>query len=246
MREFAAGFATLGRGIAFWGRAPGTMALGLVPAFIVAAFFVAGLVALGFFVDDASIALTPFAESWTPFWAVTVRIAVGAVLFGVALVLVVVTFTALTLVVGEPFYDRIWRAVERAETGEVPDSAYGFWRAVGDSAALIARGIGVAIVAGLIGLVPVIGTAAGFVVGLLLTAWVLADELTSRALSARGIAGRERRRMLRTHRARALGFGVATQLCFLVPLGAVAVMPAAVAGSTLLAHHVAREVTARS
>jgi CysZ protein len=32
-----------------------------------------------------------------------------------------------------------------------------------------------------------------------------------------------------------LGFGVATQLCFLVPLGAVATMPAAVAGSTMLA-----------
>jgi CysZ protein len=31
-----------------------------------------------------------------------------------------------------------------------------------------------------------------------------------------------------------LGFGVATQLCFMVPLGAVATMPAAVAGATLL------------
>jgi CysZ protein len=41
---------------------------------------------------------------------------------------------------------------------------------------------------------------------------------------------------MRAHRARVLGFGVATQLCFLVPLGAVATMPAAVAGSTLLAH----------
>jgi CysZ protein len=32
-----------------------------------------------------------------------------------------------------------------------------------------------------------------------------------------------------------LGFGVATQLWFLVPLGGVLVMPAAVAGATILA-----------
>jgi CysZ protein len=52
---------------------------------------------------------------------------------------------------------------------------------------------------------------------------------------ARGIDRPERNALLRAHRGRALGFGVATQLCFLVPGGAVATMPAAVAGSTLLA-----------
>ena len=41
--------------------------------------------------------------------------------------------------------------------------------------------------------------------------------------------------LLRGHRAQLLGFGVATQLCFMIPLGAVFTMPAAVAGSTMLA-----------
>ena len=41
-----------------------------------------------------------------------------------------------------------------------------------------------------------------------------------------------RRKLMRRHLPRVLGFGVSTQLCFLVPLGAVAMMPAAVAGST--------------
>ena len=88
----------------------------------------------------------------------------------------------------------------------------------------------------LIGLIPFVGGVLGFVTGVLLTGWLLADELTSRALSARGLDRRARRELLRTNRARALGFGVPTQLCFLVPLGAVAVMPAAVAGSALWAH----------
>ena len=50
---------------------------------------------------------------------------------------------------------------------------------------------------------------------------------------------------MRRHRARVLGFGVATQLCFLVPLGAVATMPAAVAGSTLLARSLLEDAPAR-
>ncbi|MFT4213350.1 MAG: hypothetical protein QM622_01035 [Microbacterium sp.] len=62
------------------------------------------------------------------------------------------------------------------------------------------------------------------------------DEPTSRGLSARGLGSGERRMLRRRHRARTLGFGVATQLCFLVPFGAVVTMPAAVAGSTLLGH----------
>jgi CysZ protein len=70
----------------------------------------------------------------------------------------------------------------------------------------------------------------------LCTGWLIADELSSRALTARGLTRDARRQLMRAHRARVLGFGVATQLCFLVPLGAVATMPAAVAGSTLLAH----------
>jgi CysZ protein len=39
---------------------------------------------------------------------------------------------------------------------------------------------------------------------------------------------------LRAHRPLALGFGVAVFLSFLVPLGAILLMPAAVAGAALL------------
>jgi CysZ protein len=35
-----------------------------------------------------------------------------------------------------------------------------------------------------------------------------------------------------------MGFGVAVFVCFLIPFGAVLVMPAAVAGATLLTRHV--------
>ncbi|HEY6800895.1 MAG TPA: hypothetical protein VI121_09645, partial [Agromyces sp.] len=63
---------------------------------------------------------------------------------------------------------------------------------------------------------------------------------------ARGIARSGRRALLRGHRAELLGFGIATQLCFMIPLGAIVTMPAAVAGSTLLARSALDDANYRS
>ncbi|MFG6279723.1 EI24 domain-containing protein [Microbacterium sp. 5K110] len=236
MHEFLQGARLLLRGLGQWRRSPGAMALGLIPGFLVGLVFGAALVAwavlLGNVVDD----WTPFADDWDPLWATVLRTAIGVASFGAAAFLAIVSFTAVTLTVGEPFYDRIWRATELTALGRVPDSDYGFWRSIADAVRLIARGALTALAAWLLGLIPVVGGVLGFTVGLLLTGWLLADELTSRSLAARGLDRRARRAVLRENRARALGFGVATQLCFLIPLGAVAVMPAAVAGSTLWTH----------
>lgn len=225
----------LGGGLAMWRRIPGTMALGLAPAAVVGIVLLAGLVALSLQLPSLTEFVTPFADGWPGLWAGVLRVAVGTAMLGAALVLIAISFTALTLLIGEPFYDRIWRAAEQ-ELGEAPpDAAYGFWRAVGDGVSFVVRGILIAIAAGLLGIIPVVGGFVGAVGGVLMTGWLLADELSSRALSARGIDRATRRSLLGANRARTLGFGVATQLCFFVPLGAVLIMPAAVAGSTVLA-----------
>ena len=234
MREFFRGIGFLLRGFGWWRRRPGAMALGLVPAAIVALVLGAGLTALGFALPDLTSSATPFAEDWVPFWRDFLRFGIGAAAFGGALVLAIVSFTALTLIVGEPFYERVWRTVETDLGGPVPHEDYPFWRSVVDGLSLVGRGILVALLAALVGLIPVVGAVLGFVTGVLLTGWLLADELSSRSLTARGLTRAERRRLLGAHRARALGFGVATQLFFLIPFGAVVVMPAAVAGSTAL------------
>ncbi|GAA1998081.1 EI24 domain-containing protein [Microbacterium pumilum] len=235
MREFVRGITLLARGFAYWPRRPGLMALGLVPAAIVAALFLAGLIALGAFLPAITEAMTPFADGWPGLWSTVIRVAIGTALLGAALVLLAVSFTALTLLIGEPFYDRIWRAVESDLGSSGIDADYGFWRALGDGFRLLARGVGVALLAALVGLVPVVGGVLSTILALLLTGWLIADELTPRALTARGIDRAARRELMRHHRARVLGFGVATQLCFLVPLGAIITMPSAVAGSTVLA-----------
>ena len=123
MREFVRGAALLGRGFGFWRRRPGLMMLGLLPAAIVGALFLARLIALSASLPGLTDAMTPFADAWPSLWATVFRIAVGTALLGSALVLVVVTFTALTLLVGDPFYERIWRAVERMPEPRLPTPA---------------------------------------------------------------------------------------------------------------------------
>jgi CysZ protein len=74
--------------------------------------------------------------------------------------------------------------------------------------------------------VPVLGAAVG--------GWLLAIELTGAPFQRRGRRLQDRRQVLRAHRPLTLGFGVAVFLSFLIPLGAILLMPAAVAGATLL------------
>jgi CysZ protein len=237
MREFVGGVALLGRGFAYWRRRPGLMALGLIPAAIVGILFLSAIVALAYFLPGITVAITPFAEGWPGLWATVLRATIGTAMVGASLVQVAVSFTAVTLIVGEPFYERIWRAVEAdlGEAGAAIDADYGFWRSVRDGLVLFVRGIAIAILAALVGLIPAVGGVLATVFAVTLTGWLIADELSSRALSARGIDWTDRRALMRRNRGRILGFGVATQLCFMIPLGAVATMPAAVAGATHLA-----------
>lgn len=242
--DFTRGIGLLFRGFGWWRKRPGTMALGLIPAGIVGLALLAGLITLGAFLPTIAEALTPFAGEWPSIWLTVIRIAAGTAVFGAALVVTAVTFTALTLMVGEPFYERIWKQVETDTGASVPAADYGFWRGARDGLMLLLRGVLAALIAAVLGFIPVVGGVLGGAVGLTLTAWLLADELAARGLAARGLTRVERRELLRGRRALTFGFGLATQLCFLVPLGAIVTMPAAVAGATLLAREVAPPVAA--
>ncbi|MGI9822780.1 EI24 domain-containing protein [Agromyces sp. Marseille-Q5079] len=245
-QRFLLGVRMLLRGFGFWRRQPGAMLLGLVPAAIVWVVVLVGLVALGFSLPGLTVWATPFAAGWIEPWATIMRTTVGAIVLGGAIVLAAVTFTGLTLMVGDPFYERIWHAVEADLGGEPTGDGIGFWRSAGDAVGFIGLGILVSLGVALSGLVPVIGGFLAPVLGVVLSGRLLAWELTGRAFESRGIPADVRRTLLRGHRARLLGFGIATQLCFMVPLGAVFTMPAAVAGATMLARTVLDDVAARA
>ena len=239
MREFAAGVGTLLRGFRMWKSHTRLLALGLIPAFIAWAVLLAAIIPLLIWLGDITDWMTPFADGWTAPWQGILRFGLGAVIVIAALALSAAVFTALTLTIGDPFYQRIWKGVERS-LGEEPTGESGFWSTVGEGVRLITMGLLVALLTLVIGFIPVVGGVTASVIGVILNGRLLARELTGRAFDARGVTGHSRSGMLRTGRARVIGFGVATQLCFLVPFGAIVTMPAAVAGSTLLAHDLRR------
>jgi CysZ protein len=241
IRRFFGGIACLGRGFRLWATSPRLMVLGAIPAIIVGAFYTAAVVVLILNLAAVSGWITPFASGFAQPWRDVVRIAAGAAILLAAVLVAVFTFAALTLAVGDPFYERIWRDVER-RAGQPPVSSEASflrqaWRGTGNALRLLSITVLIAAVLFLGGLIPVVGQTVVPLLGVLFGGWVLALELTGFAFDARGLTFRQRRRMLGGNRAAALGFGMATYLLFLVPFAAVVTMPAAVAGATMLARN---------
>jgi len=238
VRQFLAGASLLGRGLELVLRSPRLLALGLLPALIAGVLYVVALIFLIRFVPDLARFSTGFARGWGGARDL-LEVLAGIAIVGVAVLLGLLAFTAVTLAIGDPFYERISERVER-RYGGVPEAVeVGFWRSLGRSVVDSIRLISLSILAGiplfLLGLIPVAGQIVSPVLGALVGGWLLAVELTGAPFQRRGQRLRDRRRVLRAHRPQALGFGVAVFLCFLIPLGAIFLMPAAIAGATLLA-----------
>ncbi len=240
-REFFAGATLVLRGFATWRRRPALMLFGMLPALIAAALVVTVLVTIGLNAEQWATAITGFAAEWQADWRNALRTAVAIALVAGVLIGAFYGFTTLTLLIGDPFYERVWRRTEE-DLGEFAPTPVKFWRSFGDGLLLVLRAISYGLLTFLAGLVPLIGAVIGPVTGVLLGGHLIQRELTTRPLEARGIDGAVRSGVMRGSRARALGFGVATQLLYLVPGGAVFVMPAAVVGATLLA----RDAVARA
>src|SRR5690606_1119101 len=126
--EFLRGIGLLGQGLRLYLQAPRVLLLGLIPVAITAALFVAAFVVLGVFLSDLAALVTWSADDWAPGYRPLVRVTAAIAVLGVARRLAVLTFTAVALAIGAPFYERISDLVERGCGDDVPDAETGFWR----------------------------------------------------------------------------------------------------------------------
>lgn len=249
-REFGRGVRDLWRGCTFWARRPRLMLLGLVPSLLAFVLLGGALLAWVGAAPSVAVWLTPFGRLWDPDLMALLRAAVVVALVAGAIALAVVVFAALTLLLGAPVYERISRAVEAEGggiTGEVNRPVVRqVGRAILDSVRMVTAAAGLGIVVAVLGLVPAVGTPLAAVVAAVGGGRIILTELTATPCDARGMTLGERRLLLRAHRWRALGFGLVTYLLFLIPGAAVLLMPAAVAGATMLARDLIGEPTAPS
>ncbi|MGW1775457.1 EI24 domain-containing protein [Streptomyces sp. NPDC002104] len=245
MRDLAGGFGYLLAGQR-WVLGHGRwLGFGLLPGLVSLVLYAGALIGLGYGADDLTAWATPFADGWSSPWLGLFRGFLTALVFCLGLFLAVITFTAVTLLVGQPFYESLSEQVDRTEGGEVPESgltlAQELWISARDSLRILGRVLLFGILLFALGFVPVIGQTVVPVLGFCVSGFFLAQELTSVALMRRRVQLTEQLALLRGRRMLALGFGVPLVLSFLVPLVAVFLMPGAVAGATLMARDLVGE-----
>lgn len=250
MGQVAAGAVLLFRGLGMVLSRPKLFALGMLPPVITSVLMVAGLIALGLNLDTIVAALTGFTQQWGTAGEV-VRGVLAVVLFLAAFLVMVLTFTAITLAVGDPVYQRISRRVDSSLGTLPPEPDEPVTAAVSRSVSQTAATVGLSVLAAigcfLVGLIPVVGAVLAATASALLGGRLMVRELTGPAFERRGLLRTaERRPVLGGHRALAMGFGVPAFWLLSIPGVAVLVFPAAVAGATLLVRRMLDEETSPS
>lgn len=241
------GIGLLSRGLGLVLARPKLFWLGMVPPLITSVLMVVLLVVLGMNLGSIVDALTGFTQAWGNVGSV-VRAVVGVVLVGAALLLMVLTFTTITLALGDPIYEQISRRVD-AEFGPLPPEPSEpmgamVGRVVRQSGATIGLSLLVAVGCFFVGLIPAVGSVLAAVASALLGGRLMVREITGPALERRGLLETaDRRPVLQGHGAMMLGFGVPAFWLLSIPGVAVLVFPAAVAGATLLVRRMRGEDT---
>lgn len=239
MRDLVAGVRYLGRGQRWVGGHGRWFGFGLLPALIALVLYVAALTVLAFWADDLAAWATPFADDWGSPWQALLRNVFAVMLWIGVLLLAVISFAAVALLIGDPFYEKLSEKVEESEGG-LPEGGPDLpmwrelWISLSDSVYVLFRALLFTVPLFFLGFVPFLGQTVVPVIGFCVSGFFLTLELASVAMQRRGIPVRDRLHMLRQRKSLALGFGVPLVLCFLVPVLAVPLMPGAVAGAALL------------
>jgi CysZ protein len=238
------GVRLFGRGFGILLRSPRLLLLGVLPAVLTTLLLTGGMIALVYWIDELAALVTPFADGWAEGVRAAVRVAAGVALFAAALVIGLISFSALTLAIGAPVYEHIAEKVEDDLGGAPGDVELPWWRLLGmglrDGVLLVLRSLVFTIPLLIAGFIPVVGQTVVPVLLALVTAWFLALELVAVSFYRRGMDLTQRRALLSKRRALAIGLGLPASLLCAIPLAAIIVMPVAFVGGVLVAHETLR------
>jgi CysZ protein len=236
--DFVTGVRYFGQGFSMLARRPKLLLIGMLPAVLTATILLGGMIALVANIDHLAALVTPFAEHWSGGERLVARLAAGIALIAAAVLLGLVGFTAVTLVVGGPFYENIAERIEDdlgITTGHLDLSWWKQFLTGLRNGIVLLRSLLFTIPLFLAGFLPFVGQSVVPVLVALTTAWFMALEVVAVPFYRRCIGLRDRTAMLRRRRMLALGLGLAAVLLCMIPLLAIVVMPVAFAGGVLVA-----------
>jgi CysZ protein len=237
--DFITGIRYFGQGFSMLVRRPRLLLIGMLPAVLTTAVLLAAMIALIANIGHLAVLLTPFADHWSDGGRLVTRLAAGLALVGVAVLLGLVGFTAVTLLVGGPFYERIAERIEDDLGVAEAHLELSWWKqfasGLRDGIVLLLRSLVFTVPLFLAGFLPVVGQSVVPVLAALMTGWFMALEVIAVPFYRRGIGLRRRTALLRRRRTLALGLGLPAALLCMIPLLAIVVMPVAFAGGVLVA-----------
>ena len=208
--EFFAGIRLLGRGFHLVLRRRRLFWFGALPPLIMSVIFTAVLVVLITRLPALADWLTPFADRWDAGAEQAAEVLAGGAVLGGSMLLMVISFTTLTLALGSPVYDKISEFVDLEFEPQLrlPEDHWlrSIGRSVRQSLALIGISALVAPFVFAAGFVPVVGQTVVPVISATFGGWMLCLELIGSTFERRGMFRlAERRRAMQRNRARVLG-----------------------------------------
>ena len=237
--EATGGAALLLKGVRFLAQRPKLFWLGAVPPLIMSVVFAVLLVLLVTRLPDIGDAITPFADGWAAAAGTAVQVLAAVGVLGGTLLIMIISFSTLTMAFGAPIYDKISEAVDTELSGGLPDTgepwSSSLPRALRQSAGLIAISVAAALPLFLAQFIPVVGQTVVPVVAACFGGWMLCFELIGPSFERRGFPTlAQRRAAMQRRRWRVLGFSVPCFLLLAIPFVAVVVFPVATAGGVFL------------
>jgi len=214
-------------------RAPGLGRYTWLPLLVSFLIIAVGLtLAFGYLGD-----LAAYLTAQLPEWLAFLRLILVPLLYLLGILMGAWLLALLAVLVASPFLGDLSAAVERLEGGAGPEYRQSLWAgavsAVGRELRKLAYYLPRLVVVFLVTLIPLVNAAAPilwFVFG----AWIMAVQFCDYPNENRGRPFRDTLALLQRNRATALGYGSCATLAMAVPLVNLLLIPAAVAGGTLL------------
>lgn len=231
-----AGFRTLTEGLALITE-PGLRRHALMPLLLSVVVFVVLLVAAVYYFGGLVGWVDGHLPGWLAWAAWLLWIGLGAAyVFGFYF-----GFTVVVGLVGVPFFMALTNAVERRMTGRVPETHrgmlyltwIGFWRQFPRLGYLLLWLIAVCLLSLVLLFIPLANVLIA-PLWFLFSSWAFAVMLSDFPLGARDYTWPEQHALIREHRGRLFGFGMAASLMAMVPVLNLFLLPACTAGVTAL------------